>query len=286
MATDQRPISETSCRSCGDPHQYRYCPNCGEKRFDPGSLRVVHFLEEALEGLFHFDNKFFRSVKTLFREPGQLSLDRVEGRTVRAVRPFQLFVIVNVIVFVLPFVNPFSLPLYNYITYRPFINYHTVEAVNSHLAMEGGTLVEFNQVFDHQMHGISKSLLALFIPAHALLFGLLFVDRRRRPMEHLIFATHYITFLLLAFLLFVGLSFMVERLEALGSGSSSSLFDTVYAGLLSITFITWLYLAIRRFYTPKIWRAIITAVVVGGSFFYLLQVYRMVLFQIVLHWAL
>lgn len=280
------PVPDTICRSCGDTHQHRFCPNCGEKRFTPDSLRIGHFFAEALEGLFHFDNKFFRSVRTLFRKPGQLSLDRVEGRTVHTVRPFQFFVIVNLIVFVLPFVNPFSLPLHNYITYRPFINYHTVEAVNARVAADGTTFAELEHVFDHAMHGISKSLLALFIPTHALLFGLLFVNLRRRLLEHLVFATHYVTFVLLAFILIIVLSLPIEiGFEIFGVSNASSWSDGFFLVTLTLAFITWLFLAIRRFYRPRMVQAVAVAVLVGGSFFYLIQVYRMLLFHVVMHTA-
>ncbi|MEO8732757.1 MAG: DUF3667 domain-containing protein [Flavobacteriales bacterium] len=279
-------VSDTICRSCGDTHQQRFCPQCGEKRFDPASLRISHFFEEALEGLFHFDNKFLRSVKTLFSRPGQLGLDRVEGRTVRNVRPFQLFLIVNLIIFVLPFVNPFSLPLYNYITYPPFIHYHTVEAVNARIAADGTTMAAFEKVFDHSMHGVSKSLLVLFIPMNAFFFGLCFVNLRRRLLEHVVFATYYLTFVLLAFLLIM--VFYLALGDVLGrmGVAEPAWFDNLLSTILSVSFIRWLYLAIRRFYRPHLAQAIGVAVLVGGSFFYLLQVYRMLLFHVVMHYAI
>lgn len=279
------PVSGTICRSCGDPHQQRYCPQCGEKRFDPSSLHITHYFEEALEGLFHFDGKFFRSVKTLFSRPGQLSLDHVEGRRVRSVRPFQLFLIVNLIIFVLPFVNPFSLPLYNYVTYPPFIHYHTVEAVNARIAADGTTMAAFEKVFDHASHGVSKSLLVLFIPTYALLFGLCFVNLRRRPLEHMVFATYYLTVVLLAFLLIMMFYLALGHVLGLLGVAEPAWFDSLLSTALSVSFIRWLYLAIRRFYRPHLAQTIGVAVLVGGSFFYLLQVYRMLLFHVVMHYA-
>ncbi|MGV9010954.1 MAG: DUF3667 domain-containing protein [Flavobacteriales bacterium] len=279
-------IPDTICRSCGDPHQQRYCPQCGEKRYDPGALRLTHFLEEALEGLFHFDNKFFRSVRSLFSRPGQLALDRVEGRTVGSVRPFQFFLIVNLIIFVLPFVNPFSLPLFNYITYPPFIHYNTVAAVDARIAADGTTLAEFEKVFDHAMHGVSKSLLAAFIPMYAGLFALCFLNLRRRMMEHVVFATYYLTFVLLAFLLimmlYLSLGYIMGRLGVAESGW----YDVILSAVLSLSFIRWLYLGIRRFYKPHLVQTLVVSVAVGGSFFYLLQVYRMLLFHVVMHYAI
>jgi hypothetical protein len=284
MEASGGPALETVCRSCGNAHQHRFCPDCGEKRFDPDSLRITHFLEEALEGFFHFDNKFLRSVRFLVTRLGQLSLDRVEGRTVRMVRPFQLFLIVNLIVFVLPFVNPFSLPLYNYLHFRPFTSYGTVEAVNAHMAAHRLALPAFTREFDHAMHGLSKSLLSLFIPAQALLFGLLLVNCRRRVIEHLVFATHYLTLLLLAFLAVIGLLMAMELVHALlGSAIAVPWSDELYTLLITAVLITWLFLAVRRFYGTRAWQAATVAVLVGGSFFFQLQVYRMLLFHVVVH---
>lgn len=284
MEASGGPALETVCRSCGSTHQNRFCPDCGEKRFDPDSLRIVHFLEEALEGFFHFDTKFLRTVRLLVARPGQLSLDRVEGRTVRTVRSFQLFLIVNLIVFVLPFFNPFSLPLYNYLHFRPFISYGTVDAVNIRMALEGLTLPEFARGFDHSMHGLSKSLLGLFIPAQALLFALLLVNLRCSFIEHLVFATHYLTLLLLAFLAVIGLALMAELImEVLGTTIAVQGSDKLYTLLLTVIFITWLFFGVRRFYKARAWQAVTVAVLVGGSFFFQLQAYRMLLFHVVMH---
>src|SRR5471030_1054756 len=120
-----------TCTNCGHTLQENFCTACGEKKFDPKQLSIKHFIEETFEGLVHFDNKFFRTVKLLFSKPGQLSLDYVEGRRAKNMKPVQFFVILNLLFFVFMAYNPYSLKLYNYVTYRPFTDYNTVSIVHA-----------------------------------------------------------------------------------------------------------------------------------------------------------
>lgn len=62
------------CKTCGHALEENYSPACGERKFDPEELSVKHFAEETFEGLVHFDNKFFHTLRTLIAKPGQLSL--------------------------------------------------------------------------------------------------------------------------------------------------------------------------------------------------------------------
>jgi hypothetical protein len=66
-----------------------------------------------------------RTIKMLLARPGQLSLDYVNGRRVRYMKPVQLFMIINLIFFFLITNNIFSLTLNNYINYEPFISFNT-----------------------------------------------------------------------------------------------------------------------------------------------------------------
>ena len=106
------------CKSCENDHQENFCPACGEKAFHTKQLSLKHFVEETFEGFVHFDNKFFCSIKTLVKAPGQLSLDYTEGKRVKYMKPVQFFLIVNLIFFVLTINNLYSLSLNNYITYK------------------------------------------------------------------------------------------------------------------------------------------------------------------------
>jgi len=269
-----------TCANCGDTRQENYCPNCGEKKFHAESLSIRHFFEETLEGLFHLDNKFLRSLKTLVVKPGQLSVDYVEGRRVRAMRPLSLFLIVNLVVFLLLFSNPFSIPLYNYVTYSPLTNFNTVELVNKKVAVGKTTHAEFEQHFNTAAHSQSKSLLIAFIPAYALLFALLLFNKKRSAVEHLIFATHYVTFILVS--MFATLYLFGLPLEFFSERFGLHLYFDDYALVFyTLLFGVYLFFAIKRFYKTRNWQSVVVAALVSINFFTLLFLYRMLLFYLI-----
>ena len=272
-----------TCQNCGATRQENYCPACGEKKFHPKSLHIKHYAEETLEGLFHFDNKFFRSLKTLVVRPGQLTLDFVQGRRVRHMRPFALFVIVNLVAFFALLTNPFSIPLKNYVTYTPFTNFNTVERVNAKVAAEGISYGEYERRFNASAHGASKTLLIVFIPVYALLFGLLLINKKRTAVEHLLFATHYMAFVLVAFLLTMYL--VMLPLELIFGSSNAIEYDFITVLYFSFVFCAYLFFAIKRFYKTKMWQTLLTAAFVGLNFFTLLVFYRMLLFDLILRFG-
>ncbi|MCB9249683.1 MAG: DUF3667 domain-containing protein [Ignavibacteriales bacterium] len=53
-----------------------------------------------LEGFFNFDSKFFRSLKFLITKPGFLTNEFLNGRRVKYIKPFQLFIILNLLMLI------------------------------------------------------------------------------------------------------------------------------------------------------------------------------------------
>ncbi len=267
------------CTNCDIPYEGNFCPNCGEKRFTSHSLSLAHHAEETLEGLTHFDNKFFRTIKTLVTKPGEISLDNVQGRTVRFVKAFQLFLIINLIVFMVPIFNPFSLPLHSYVTYTPFTNYGTKEAVKKEVETRNISYKEYEAKFNERMHATSKGYIILFIPLYALLFSLFFFNTKKRFGEHLVFATHFMSFVLIIFLF---MSLIIEGLilaaVSLFGYKGYVDFDGLMVVSLALILFTYLFFSIRRFYQPGILQNILTTICTGVGMFFLLQIYRMFIF--------
>lgn len=85
----QPPIPERSCANCGTPLIGRYCHECGQTAHLHRSL--LHFGEEALHGLLHFDAKALRTLPLLALRPGVLTRRYIEGQRTRYVSPMLLF---------------------------------------------------------------------------------------------------------------------------------------------------------------------------------------------------
>lgn len=68
-----------------------FCPNCGQENHDL-HLPAHHIILESLESIFHFETKFFKTVKLIFKQPGQITRDFIHGKRVSQFHPFRLYV--------------------------------------------------------------------------------------------------------------------------------------------------------------------------------------------------
>lgn len=268
------------CKNCGGSISEIYCPNCGEKRFDSKELSIGHFLEETFEGLIHFDNKFFRTVWTLFTKPGQLSVDYVRGRRRQFLQPLQFFVVVNLLFYLLMMSNPYSAPLNKYINGTPYKHYYTRQIVDEKLKHNALTLSTYEYIFDDKLNAESKELVLIFIPLYAFMYWVLFFMYHRRFVEHLVFATHFVCLVLCYYLL---QSYLIEMpVYLLFKNIDPMVLDTCIKVLIAAVLGTYIGFASRRFYrSRKIWSAV-AGVFTGATFFYLILIYRMILFYKIL----
>jgi uncharacterized protein DUF3667 len=265
-----------NCTNCNTVFNGNYCPDCGEKKFNKHDISLTHFVEETFESFVHFDSKFLRTVKTLVAKPGQLSLDYISGKRVRYMKPVQLFLVINLIFFFLIMNNIFSIALNNYINYEPFISFNTKTIVAEKLKESGFSYTVYRELFNEKINANSKEFIFLFIPVFGACFSLLFLFKHRRFTEHLVFATHFMAFLLLYFLL---ANYLISLpLYAVNSSSYNAVLDTSFGILsLSVMFL-YLFFAVKRFYNTSIAWSVVSALLTTASFFVAIQGYRMLLF--------
>ena len=91
---------EHKCLNCGAPLSSPYCPSCGQKD-GLHVLTVSEFAHDALNALFSYDSKVWRTLKLLVVRPGQLTVEYTSGRRVPYLGPFQLYFWLNTICFLL-----------------------------------------------------------------------------------------------------------------------------------------------------------------------------------------
>jgi hypothetical protein len=271
-----------TCKNCGHTIKQNFCPNCGEKRFNKNQLSFSHFVGEIFEGLTHFDNKFLRTVKTLVAKPGQLSLDYSEGIKVRYMRPIQVFLVVNLIYFFFVTGNIFSLQLQTYLNYKTFFDYNTKEIIKNRLAETSLTLGEYQELFNERVKENSKEFIFVFVPFYAVCFALLFFWKRKKFVEHIVFAAHFVCFMLLFFLLEDYL--LTRPFYTITGVEYSENFDNFFQIFTIIIFSVYLFFAFRKFYKASVAWSIIAALAITLSFFFLIQYYRMLLFYKIVYW--
>jgi hypothetical protein len=90
------------CTNCNTalPNLENFCPNCGQENHDL-KIPIGHLVYEAIESVFHFDNKFLNTSKALVLRPGMISKEFNEGKRAKFVPPFRLYIFLSFIFFFL-----------------------------------------------------------------------------------------------------------------------------------------------------------------------------------------
>jgi hypothetical protein len=274
--THSEPAVPGLCASCGNVVNDKFCGACGEKQVEEHDFALKHYVEESVEGITHFDNKFFRTAKTLMIKPGALTADFSKGKRMAYLKPFQLFVICNVIFFFLAgSLNIFSLPLYSFYTYDPYVSFHTKETILKKVHND----TEFNTLatnFNSHVGTESKLYIALFIPALALVFALIFFNTKKYFTEHLVFSTHYFSFILIYFTLFTLL--VVKPFYWITHVEFSSTFDITTTVINMVVFAGYFTIAAKRFYKTGVYHAFSGAIITTVMFAAIVTGYRLLIF--------
>ncbi|MEI7662163.1 MAG: DUF3667 domain-containing protein [Bacteroidota bacterium] len=78
-----------------------FCPHCGQKRIEHEDMSFSHLIGESFLDYFHFDSKFFRTIRPLLFRPGRLTMEFMNGKRKSYLEPFKLFLVISVIYFLL-----------------------------------------------------------------------------------------------------------------------------------------------------------------------------------------
>lgn len=97
---------ENDCLNCGAHLHGKFCSECGQENLELHEP-FLHFIGHSIGHYFHFDSKFFHTLKPLFKQPGQLTLDYFEGKRMRYIPPVSMFVFISIVYFlVTPLIQP------------------------------------------------------------------------------------------------------------------------------------------------------------------------------------
>lgn len=93
---------EKDCLNCGAQVQGRYCQRCGQENIVSQQSfwsLVKHFVYD----IFHFDGKFFDTLKTLFSRPGQVPAHYIQGKRNRYLDPIRMYLFTSALFFLILF---------------------------------------------------------------------------------------------------------------------------------------------------------------------------------------
>jgi len=90
------------CLNCGHPltgHE-KFCPECGQK--NKGSkITFGSFVREVFNGFISLDAKVWTTLIPLVTKPGKVSRDFIDGKRARYTNPFQFYISVSIIFFLI-----------------------------------------------------------------------------------------------------------------------------------------------------------------------------------------
>ncbi|MEZ0326436.1 MAG: DUF3667 domain-containing protein [Fimbriimonas sp.] len=191
-------LDDAICPNCDAHHSGAYCPTCGQKRPAVSDLSASRFIADVFEAVTNTESKLLRTLRALLLAPGRLTLDYFQGKRQRYLKPVQLFVACNVWFFLMQSVtgfNTFTTPLgvqLNGLPYSPLVK-ATVFRIYSASGLS-------EQVFASKFNAISadlaKTLIFVMLPLFALILLPLLWKRGFSYGQHLIFAAHLYSFLL------------------------------------------------------------------------------------------
>lgn len=100
VSAPEPPAAQTLvCANCSNALVGEYCSVCGQ-RHEPHVHTVGHFAGEAFESISHADSRLWRTLLYLLIRPGYLTREFFEGRRVRYLPPFRLYLVISVVFFI------------------------------------------------------------------------------------------------------------------------------------------------------------------------------------------
>ncbi len=152
------PPHAPGCATCSTPLAGPYCHACGEKRLHRHDYAFKHFLEHTIDTVTHFDLRVLRDLWLQVRHPGFLAAEWLQGRRIRHAQPVQLFLITNLIFYLVasvshfsPFESKLSSHLHSLNGYRSFAN-RLVWQHLQHMPATGFRYTEFERHFNALAH--------------------------------------------------------------------------------------------------------------------------------------
>lgn len=94
------PAPDYSCPNCQHPASENYCPHCGQPTHlhkDTFWGLITHFVAHY----FHYDSKFWKTLKALMTRPGQLTRAYQQKKRQRYIPPISLYIFVSITFFLL-----------------------------------------------------------------------------------------------------------------------------------------------------------------------------------------
>lgn len=294
------------CASCGASLTGPWCAACGERARKPGDVSLREYLAEGIEALTNLEGRFWGTLRALLFQPGRLTVEYMQGRRVRWMRPLHLFLLLNLVYFLFSSAGTFNTPLQAHMTigffphqpaaldwanrrvneppmedaaWRALVRDARTDAPVADQAQRQARerLADLTREFDRRTDLYARTLVILLVPMMVLWPLLLCLRRRLNPVQHLVFSSHWVAGFLLVVL---AAESMATGLVALGTIASEGSDGWASIAVLALLML-WTPPALRRVYGYRWPGALLAALGMLAWLVLALQAYRTLLFFLV-----
>lgn len=144
---------EKDCLNCGAIVEGRYCQNCGQENIEPQQT-FGHLASHFVADIFHFDSKFFSTLKYLFGRPGFLSKEYIQGRRQKYLHPIKMFVFTSAVFFFIYFAFVVKKPELSPVKYRDLAVTTVIQSLGDTLRSDTdpATKAQVKNTMEHLRH--------------------------------------------------------------------------------------------------------------------------------------
>ncbi|MEP6794466.1 MAG: DUF3667 domain-containing protein [Saprospiraceae bacterium] len=93
---------EKNCLNCGHTVEERFCTHCGQENLeihDSAFHLIIHYIQD----MFHYDGKFWHTLKMLILKPGQVPKEYMDGKRSLNLEPLRFYVFASTVFFLILF---------------------------------------------------------------------------------------------------------------------------------------------------------------------------------------
>lgn len=173
--------------------QGEYCHQCGQSVRENTDRSIGKLLADFLDNVFFFDNRFIISLWYLFRFPGRMTVEFLEGKRKKFVSPVILFLLFNLIYFLVNPLTDYSISLIDQIYGQPYSEW-VKPWVDAKLQNDGLNELAYGSIYQNASDTISKSIMIINVPLIAVFVYLMVLKKRGFYYDSLIFALHFFSF--------------------------------------------------------------------------------------------
>ena len=231
---DTQVLTSYTCPNCGAAAAGKACQACGQRRIRADEMSLRHVAGTVMAETLELDGKLPRTLLDLFFHPGRLTVDFLDGRRQRHIRPIPLYLACLALYFFFNHYAPINLAM---LVSQQQADSPLLKLVDEKARDSGQTREQFVAERDPryvEAHKTANMILdvTLLGPALFLLY------RRQRPFlaQHLVMTLHINSF---------GYLLGLVPLVIMSATGGESIPVTL---LFMVVYFSYIYLALRRVY--------------------------------------